>query len=68
MIQSFGSVLARIIHEICRPRKDMAFSLILGLRPPRNLPSLPGDTHCMSVGQVKPLKHHVLSPRREVYE
>jgi hypothetical protein len=29
---------------------------------PRNLPSLLQDIHCLSIGQVKPLKHYVLSP------
>ena len=35
---------------------------------PRNLSSLFHDTHCLSTGQVKPLKHYVLSPCREIYE
>ena len=35
---------------------------------PRNLPSLFQDTHCLSIWEVKPLKHNVLSSCREIHE
>ena len=50
--------------KLWRTRRNIVFSL--ARFAPRNLPSLFQYTYCPGIGQVKPLKHYVLSPcRRE---
>ena len=60
-------MLTRIIHENVEETKGR--SIFADSRSAaRDLPSFFQDTFCLSIGQVKPLKHYVLPPCREIYE
>ena len=53
--------LTQIIHTQWLPWQDTVFSLILGLRHPRDFSSLLSNTYCLNIGKINPLKHYVLS-------